>query len=772
MPHFRTLSEISYELAERIPLEIKKGPLFFLAQDEKEARQLFELCKYWNPTFPSGVIISSYYQQYNKLTEKDYKNSTISFDSKNNMQISTLAAKLVKLGFERYPRAVGERSFAVRGNILDIVDRKPIRIEFDDNKISQLAQFNPSTQRTGGKVDNVTIYPTAYASHIPTWHEHDLTYEFITPKYYHKRFNLLKKDAEEFIKVKVATNHPHKVRGMIKNAETTDPLKNLEGFIIPQEHFIFLTDDHIFGREDDLEEFKSELDIEDLDPGDYVVHIDHGIALFNGMSVVGKDDYLELHYANNDKLYVPVNKTNRIEKYVGADNPKLTRLSGAQWESVIHKVKEDIIKTAKELLDMNAQRKIVHATAIPRNLSSEEESIAHDVDFELTPDQLQAIEDIMQDLTEDQAMNRLLCGDVGFGKTEVALRAAVHVVEQGGQVAFMAPTTILAQQHYETFQKRLEQYGIEVGLLSRLTTTKEQRDLITKLGEKKIDIVIGTHRLLSNDINIPKLQLIVVDEEQRFGVKHKEKFKNLRASAHVLTMTATPIPRTLNLALSGLQEISVLNTAPKQRQSITTIIEEFSSDLELRAIQEELSRDGQIYLVHNNLSTIYSRHNFIQRNFPHIRAEIAHGQMEAGKLIRIMQDFHAGNIDVLIASTIIENGLDIANANTIIIENSERFGLAQLYQLRGRIGRSSTKAYAYLLYKSNKLTPQAKKRLKALQSIKELGGGFELAMKDLEIRGVGDILGKKQHGHVQQIGLNMYSRLLQHAIEELKQVNN
>ena len=332
----------------------------------------------------------------------------------------------------------------------------------------------------------------------------------------------------------------------------------------------------------------------------------------------------------------------------------------------------------------------------------------------------------------------------------------------------LAPTTILAQQHYETFHERLARFGINVAVLSRLQTGKEQSAVAHQLRDGKVDIIIGTHRLLSSDIAAPRLNLIIIDEEQRFGVLHKERLKNLRAAAHVLTMTATPIPRTLNLALSGLRDISVLNTAPPLRQGVTTIIEEFNPDLELDAIREELERKGQVYVVHNDIGTLYARQSFIQQYLPKAHVAIAHGQLPPQQLVQVMEEFHQGKIDVLVASTIIENGLDITNANTLIIEHSEDFGLAQMYQLRGRIGRGSTKAYAYLLYTPDNLSKHGKERLRALHKVKELGGGFELAMKDLEIRGVGDILGKKQHGHVQQIGLNLYNRLLHQAIVQMQ----
>ncbi len=769
MAHFRTLSEISYELADRLPKLLKSKPIFFLAQSEKEARAIAELCQYWYPQFPDWTIISPYQVEGNSISPKEFKKRTIQLQTKNTLRISQLTQQLVELGFERYPRAVAPHTFAIRGNIVDIIAHSPLRIEFDDNEISSINHYDPNTQETSETLlTNAVIWPHTYSKAATLWHEHDLAYNFVTPRFYHKRYHLLKDDLKEFTRVQVASKQPDRVFKIIPQAHVTERKRNLEGFVLDDQHFLFLTDPHIFGSETEAETFDSAIDVDTLQPGEYVVHIDHGVALFHDFKTMGKDTYLELRYANNDKLYIPTDKANRIEKYIGSDSPRLTKLSGAHWETMVKRVKDNALETARELLEMHSERATTIAKSIPAETTTEEEAIALDVDFQLTSDQEHAINDILNDLSQDTAMDRLLCGDVGFGKTEVALRAAAHVVQHGGQVAIMAPTTVLAQQHYETLMKRLEPYGIEVGLLSRLSSAQETRNTLKKIKNNQIDVIVGTHRLLSKDIVMPKLQLAIIDEEQRFGVKHKAKFKNMRANSHVLTMTATPIPRTLNLAMSGLQDISVLNTAPSDRRGIHTIIEEINSEIEIEALSQELERRGQAYVVHNNLQTIYSRQLFFQKHFPKARIEIVHGKMNSKQMVRIMHDFHAGTIDILLASTIIENGLDIANANTLIVEHAENFGLAQLYQLRGRIGRSDRQAYAYLLYSASNLTEKAKKRLKALHAIKELGGGFELAMQDLQIRGVGDILGKKQHGHVHQIGLHMYTRLLQHAIEKLR----
>lgn len=771
MPHFRTLTEISYELAQRLPpLITQQGPILFLADNEKEARSLVELCQYWNPNFPARTIISPYTQEQHQLTTKEFDAQILCLRRGERLSISTLTKRLTALGLEREPRAVSAGTFAVRGDVVDIIDYQPVRLEYNNDKIERVLAFNPFTQHSAGTITQILLWPRAYAPHIPLWHEQDLTYEFITPKFYHQRFGLFKQDATNFLKVQIATAKADQLKSIVPNAVLTLPHKGLEGFILPSAHLAFLTDEHIFGRDIAKEEsFAEAVDVNALTPGDYVVHIDHGIALFQTIATMDGEKFLELHYDQDDKLFVPLTKANRVEPYVGPPNPKLTRLSGTQWEVAVQRVQEDVRQTARDLLELHAKRERAETIALPTTLTREEKQIAATPDFELTPDQVQAITDIIEDLGKTEPMDRLLCGDVGFGKTEVALQATAHVVMHGGQVAVLAPTTILAQQHYELFQHRLRTYGLTVALLSRFTTAAEQRQVLQQLQRHEIDVVIGTHRLLSKDMVIPKLQLIVVDEEQRFGVKHKEKIKALRQAAHVLTMTATPIPRTLHFALSGLRDISVLNTAPPSRRAVITVIDEFKQQIEIDAIADELDRQGQVYLVHNNLSTIYARASFLQRQFPQAKVVVGHGQLESDTLLKIMHEFYEGKTQILLASTIIENGLDIPNVNTLLVEHAEQFGLAQLYQLRGRVGRGDRQAYAYFLYYSKQLTPQAKSRLKALRSVKELGGGFELAMKDLEIRGVGDMLGTKQHGHVQKIGLNLYMRLLNHAVEQLKQ---
>jgi transcription-repair coupling factor (superfamily II helicase) len=443
------------------------------------------------------------------------------------------------------------------------------------------------------------------------------------------------------------------------------------------------------------------------------------------------------------------------------------RLSGSTWAAVTKKIREDASKTARELLDLYANRELAQAPqllAVP----DQEELLDAVFPYQLTPDQERTLQETMNDLERDVPMDRLVCGDVGFGKTEVAIRAAFRAVANGYQVALLSPTTILTQQHYDTFKNRLKDFHVRLGVISRFEKHEEQNEALAQLASGDIDIIVGTHRLLSKDVQFKKLGLIIIDEEQRFGVRHKEELKRLRTEAHVLTLTATPIPRTLNFALSGLRDISVIETAPEGRRPVETNIMVYSDDLVKEVVQRELNRKGQVYFVHNQVETMDLAKAHLEEILPGVTIGIAHGQMDERSLVSVMEKFDNQQLDILLASTIIENGLDLPNVNTLIVDYATKFGLAQLYQLRGRVGRGDRQAYAYFLYRSEKVTGKPEKRLQALMEATELGSGFQLAMRDLEIRGTGNILGKKQHGHVTAIGLNLYARLLAQAVEELR----
>ena len=510
-----------------------------------------------------------------------------------------------------------------------------------------------------------------------------------------------------------------------------------------------------------------------LKPGDLLVHLDHGIGQFVKIVVnqtvrsSASIKYYLLEYAQNDKLYVPVGLERKLSRYIGFQKPKISRLSSPVWEKTRKKIKEEAEKLAKDLLAIYSQREI--ATRPLYSPDTEIDSqITTTFPYEETPDQIQAIEEIKKDLEKsEKSLDRIVCGDVGFGKTEVALRTMVKAVNSDFQAAMICPTTILASQHFQTFKKRLGKLPIKVDLLSRLQSKKEQKEIIKKLKEGKTDIVIGTHRVLSNDIEFKNLGLLVIDDEQRFGVRQKEKLKKLRTSLDVLSLSATPIPRTLYLALSSLKNISVIQTPPPYRLPIKTSIQSWSEKIIKKAISKEISRQGQIYYLHNRVETIESARKLLENLVPKAKIGVVHGRLNEKELIRIMNDFQNKKIDVLVATTIIENGLDLPNVNTLIVADATRLGLSQAYQIRGRIGRSHHQSFAYFLYGGH-LTDLANQRLKALKEAEELGSGYKIAMKDLEIRGAGNILGKEQSGNINQVGLNLYCQMLSDAIDKMK----
>jgi transcription-repair coupling factor (superfamily II helicase) len=510
-------------------------------------------------------------------------------------------------------------------------------------------------------------------------------------------------------------------------------------------------------------------DLRGLKPGDYLVHLDHGIGIFKGVELIHDREltrkYYEIEYAQGDKLYVPFGLERKLSRYVGFSEPKISRLGTLTWIKTKKKVKEEAEKFAKELLKIYAKREIV--TRSPYLKSEMAKCLRETFPFEETPDQERAIEDIERDLEKEKPMDRLICGDVGFGKTEVALRAMVRVVESGYQAAMLCPTTVLANQHYQNFKKRLKDLPIEIGILTRIQTKKEQKETIKKLKEGKIDILVGTHRILSKDVEFKKLGLLVIDDEHKFGVRQKEKLKKLRTELDVLSLSATPIPRTLYLSLSGLREISLIQTPPPGRLPIKTFILPFSEKVIKEAIKKELKRGGQVYYLHNRVENINSVKNFLEGLLPSVKFGIAHGRLNEKELVKVMEDFQNKKIDVLVATTIIEAGLDLPNVNTLIVADSTRLGLSQAYQIRGRIGRSNVQAFAYFLY-PQRLTPLAKERLKALKEAEELGSGYKIALKDLELRGAGNILGKEQSGNINKVGLNLYCQMLAEAIEKLK----
>lgn len=512
----------------------------------------------------------------------------------------------------------------------------------------------------------------------------------------------------------------------------------------------------------------------DLKEGDYVVHINHGIGFYRGIKTMKnlgvEKEYLVLEYTGNDTLYVPTDQIDRVQKYIGGEGnaPTVHRLGGGEWHKATNKVKKAVEQMAKELVELYAWREAVPGYAYSQD-STWQQEMESAFPYEETPDQLAAIEDVKRDLENTKSMDRLICGDVGYGKTEVAIRAAFKVTGDGRQAAILAPTTVLAQQHFNTFTERLAAFPVKIGLLSRFRSKKEQQQVVEAARIGDVDIVIGTHRMLSKDVVFKDLGLIIIDEEQRFGVKHKEKLKQLKRNVDVLTLTATPIPRTLHMSLAGLRSMSIINDPPEGRVPIKTFVREAHSETVQSAIVRELDRGGQLFFVHNRVENIGQVANKIQNLVPYARVDIAHGQMPESQLEQVMMDFYEHKFDILVCTTIIESGLDIPNANTIIINESDKMGLSQLYQLRGRVGRSDKQAYAYLLYKPDKMLSEiAEKRLSAIHEFSGLGSGFRIAMRDLEIRGAGNLLGQEQSGNMAAVGFDLYCQLLQKAISEMK----
>ncbi len=558
----------------------------------------------------------------------------------------------------------------------------------------------------------------------------------------------------------------------------------LHGFVLAEISLVVITDAELFGlkrkpatpRRRTASDMSSErfTTAADLKIGDYVVHIKHGIGQFTGVQRISVDkeqrEYLTIQYSGDDKLYVPVDQINLLSRYRGAGDsaPRLSRLGGTEWESTKRRVKKSVKQIAQDLVNLYAARaKQQGFASLPDTPWQYEMEEAFP--YEETPDQWQAIVDTKRDLESIKPMDRLICGDVGFGKTEVAIRAVFKAVMSGKQVAVLVPTTILAQQHFNTLTDRFSAYPVKVGLLSRFRTAVEQKQVIERLGVGECDVVVGTHRMLQKDIRFKDLGLVIIDEEQRFGVAHKEKLKQLRVMVDVLTMSATPIPRTLHMALTGARDMSLINTPPSNRAPIKTFVGEYKLPLVRTAILHELERGGQVYVVHNRVESIEQVTAEIRQLVPEARIAVGHGQMQERELENVMLEFASHQYDILVCTTIIESGLDIPNVNTIIVSEADKLGLAQLYQLRGRVGRSQVQAYAYCLYKPDKaLSETAQNRLKAIREFTSLGSGYQIALRDMEIRGVGNILGSEQHGHMIAVGFDLYCKLLEESVAELK----
>lgn len=551
------------------------------------------------------------------------------------------------------------------------------------------------------------------------------------------------------------------------------------GFEYPDIKMAIITDGEIFGSSKEVRKGKRKpkgdiINFSDLKIGDFVVHENHGIGQYEGIEQLNIQgiikDYLTIRYKGNDKLYVPIDQMNLIQKYIGADSikPKINKLSSLEWTRTKQRAKKAVEDMAKDLLELYAKRESLKGFSFSKDTvwQSQFEDL---FPYEETEGQIKSIEDIKKDMEKEKPMDRLLCGDVGYGKTEVALRAAFKAIMDGKQVAFLVPTTILAQQHYNTIMERFSTFPIKAAMLSRFRTAKEQRDTIDGIRKGTIDIVVGTHRLLSKDVIFKDLGLLIVDEEQRFGVKHKETLKKLKENVDVLTLTATPIPRTLHMSLIGIRDMSVIDEPPEERYPVQTYVVEFNEQMIREAILKEMERGGQVYFVYNRVETIDKMAVQLKKLVPEANITVGHGQMSERELEKVMMDFISNEYNVLVCTTIIETGLDIPNVNTIIVYDADKMGLSQLYQLKGRVGRTNKVAYAYFTYEKNKvLTEVAEKRLRAIKDFTEFGSGYKIAMRDLEIRGAGNLLGVEQHGHIEAIGYDLYVKFLNQTIKRIK----
>ena len=552
-----------------------------------------------------------------------------------------------------------------------------------------------------------------------------------------------------------------------------------EGYEYPMLKFMVIAESDIFGRKKKKKRRKTYdgqkiQDFAELHVGDYVVHENHGIGIYQGIEKIQVEkvakDYMKISYAAGGTLYIPATQLDMIQKYAGADakKPRLNKLGTAQWTKTKSQVKGAVRQIAKDLVELYAKRQQTDGYVYGEDTVWQRE-FEEMFPFEETEDQLQAIEAVKKDMESTRIMDRLICGDVGYGKTEIAIRAAFKAVQENKQVVYLVPTTILAQQHYNTFVQRMKEFPVKVGLLCRFRTPAQQKQTLEDLKKGMVDIVIGTHRVLSKDVEFKDLGLLIIDEEQRFGVTHKEKIKKMKENIDVLTLTATPIPRTLHMSLIGIRDMSVLEEAPMDRMPIQTYVMEYNDEMVREAIERELSRDGQVYYVYNRVQDIADVAGRIKQLVPDAEVAFAHGQMPEHELESIMYDFINGEIDVLVSTTIIETGLDISNVNTMIIHDADKMGLSQLYQLRGRVGRSNRMAYAFLLYRRDKVLKEvAEKRLAAIREFTDLGSGFKIAMRDLEIRGAGNLLGAEQHGHMEAVGYDLYCKMLNEAVRQMK----
>jgi transcription-repair coupling factor len=678
-----------------------------------------------------------------------------------------------------FPKHLSPFSQGVHENFCVIADEIEEHIHFEDDFFDSLVS----------SLIHITAFPRENEEFIHLRYLSVLNF-YSFPDF----FNDLQNKIAQNWKTVIYSKRPEEIEEVLKNGNIPYtltpknssviqicPQKDLDfspiSFQNPDEKIALITDKEIFTlKKTQKNQSISKLNIDfisSLKEGDLVIHFDHGIGRFEGIIKNVRNnaskEYLRIVFRDNDVLFVPVENADKINKYIydGEANIELSKMGGAEWQKQMKKAHKETEKMAKELLALYAKREQQKREPLLGD-KEEEQKFAKTFPYDETPGQIKAITDVQKDLEGSRPMDRLVCGDVGFGKTEVAMRASFKAVKSGKQVALISPITILSEQHYQSFYKRMHSFGIRIGMMSRFQSEANQKKTLEDMRKGNLDIVIGTHRLLQDDIKFLNLGLLIIDEEQRFGVQQKETLKKLKSQVDVLTLTATPIPRTLHLSLNNLRDITTITTPPPGRLPIITEVRRYSPNLVQLAIENELARNGQVFFLHNRVETIESMAERIRSIVPKARCVVAHGQMSSKELEERIRAFKAKEYDVLISSTIIENGIDLANANTMLINNADRFGLSQLYQLRGRIGRSSRQAYAYLLYQKQKLSLDAKRRLRALVEASDLGAGFQIALRDLEIRGAGEILGSAQHGSMAKVGVSHFLRLLQKTIKEMQ----
>lgn len=810
---------------------------------------LYEISSCQGPILAATTFING---QLPLPGKKDFATSITTIKTAQNISRATLLAALEAAGYERNDFTEKPAQYAVRGSVVDIFNINsslPCRIYFSGNTISTISLFDIETQNTKTTLGEISIIPVKYQDELSSlahWaknfdiflhnpKEEDLAYfegditvistldaqgaqdAGLRPninfnadlKLFNAEVEKLKKDNYKIVFFCLNRGEKDRLQEVFIDYPALKDLPMViyplrSGFYSPKEKFAYITSGEVLNRNYRSSSLVRKFDsiqskhvrFKELEAGDYIVHQEHGIGRYIGMQALENDgipvDCLIIEFKRGEKLYVPVSDFKKIQKYIGLKGkaPRISSLSGSSWREVKKRVKEDAQKTAKEILRLEALRQANKAANLLGDERLERE-FADSFPYEQTEDQTKAIAEILLDITQERPMDRVLIGDVGFGKTEVAMRAALKAVLSGTQVLVLVPTTVLAAQHFKTFSSRMTGFPIRVEMLSRFQTKKEQRAIVSDIKKGLVDIAVGTHRLLSKDISFKNLGLCIIDEEHRFGVKQKEKIKAKALGVHTLMLSATPIPRTLNQSLSSLRDMSVIETPPQGRMPIKTRLMPYSDDLVAMAVREEIARGGQVFYLYNRVESMGDKLSRLQKLMPEVRICMAHGQLEERKLETTLWEFYNKKYDVLLASTIIESGLDVTNANTLIVENAQDFGLAQLYQLRGRIGRGNTKAYCYLLHpdwlfkkkeedysvdsffgrirKAEKdTTEEAKKRLSALMEFSELGSGFKLALRDLEIRGGGELLGIKQHGYVNEVGLSLYCDLVSNEVKKLK----